>query len=319
MNKFKITKCHWRRQVFSYHPDFGWWWIPGMRARIPNHNDFYMLQTNSAGLRSDRDYPLEKPKDRKRIILLGDSYTAGDGVSNGERFSDLLEKEYPHLDVMNFGVSGSGTDQQVLIYEKMACSYEADAIVFGILVENIIRNRQTCRPGLLGSNEKVVFYRPKPYFVEEGNRLVLKNQPVPVERRTADQLGDWTCPTPNINGSYVNEDGSPGKLWLLMKRILDSFSQSVSQIPVYFLILPIYVHIQEEWQPVYQKYFAELNSPDIQRYIVDPLPDFLALPMPERKACTFEGDPHYTQKAHRLVSRTLIEAFKRHQPDILAG
>jgi len=319
MNNFKITKCHWRRQVFSYHPSLGWWWIPGLRARIPNHNDFYLLRTNKAGFRSDREYPLQKPQGRKRIILLGDSYTAGDGVSNGERYSDLIEAAYPHLDVMNFAISGSGTDQQVLIYEEIARQYEADAVVFAILVENIIRNGQTCRPGLLGANEKVVYFRPKPYFVEEEGRLVLKNQPVPVERRTYDQLENWSCPTPHINEAYIDEQGNQGPLWRLMKQIIARFLSSAGSIPVYFLVLPIYTHILEEWQPVYRSCFDELRDEKNHRYIIDPLDDFLALPMQERNDCMFTNDPHYTQKAHRLISRSLIEEIKKYQPDLLAG
>ena len=42
----------------------------------------------------------------------GDSFTAADGVSNRQRYSDLLEARLPGIEVYNFGLPGTGTDQQ---------------------------------------------------------------------------------------------------------------------------------------------------------------------------------------------------------------
>ena len=50
-----------------------------------------------------------KPQRRMRVLVFGDSFTAGDGVSNGSRYSDVLETLLPPpTEVHNFGLPGSG-------------------------------------------------------------------------------------------------------------------------------------------------------------------------------------------------------------------
>ena len=51
-----------------------------------------------------------------RVLLFGDSQSAGEGMVNAHRYSDLLERAVPGLEVHNYAVSGTGTDQQYLTY-----------------------------------------------------------------------------------------------------------------------------------------------------------------------------------------------------------
>ena len=50
---------------------------------------------------------------------MGDSNTAGDGVSNHQRYSDILSKTL-NCESYNYGLSATGTDQQLLTYRKFA-------------------------------------------------------------------------------------------------------------------------------------------------------------------------------------------------------
>ena len=322
MNSLKATSCFWRRQYFAYHPIIGWWHIPNIRARIPLGDTFHMVHTNGSGLRSDRDYPLQTPLGRKRIILLGDSYTAGDGVSNGERYSDLLEQNYyPYLDVMNFGLNGSGTDQQLLIYENIASNYEADAYVFAILVENIVRNCYTCFPSL--SNwEQAVYYRPKPYFTLDNDYLILHNNPVPLEKRRNDQLGDWKHSFPYLpeypEDAYAVYRFKDREFWQLLKRIVERFLDQVEGKPVFIMPLPMYDHYLEQAPAIYLERFKELEDPARKRYLVNVLPDFLRFPKKDREQFRFPNDPHYTPLAHQVVADSLELYIKTVCPDLLS-
>ena len=114
-----------------------------------------------------------KKSDKKRILFFGDSNTAADGVSNVERFSDLAGK-YFNAEAYNFGLSGSGTDQQYLIWKEYAQNMEVDLVVLGILVENIERNKVAYRETLHPYTKKSLL-TPKPYFNLEKNKLVLQN------------------------------------------------------------------------------------------------------------------------------------------------
>ena len=110
-----LNKTH--RQIFCYNKDIGHLFVPNLNARIMNENGGYYVRTNSLGFRSDVEFK-EKKGDKPRILFFGDSNTAADGVSNNERFSELVGKHF-NAEVYNFALSGSGTDQQYLICKNM--------------------------------------------------------------------------------------------------------------------------------------------------------------------------------------------------------
>lgn len=309
----------WRRQVFEYHSVIGWWHLPNLYARIPLGETLHVLQTNAAGMRSSRDYPKTTPAGRKRIVFLGDSYTAGDGVSNGQRFTDVLEARHPSLDAMNFGLNGSGTDQQLLIFENMARHYEADAYVFCICVENIARNMYTCFPSF-SFRERLVVYRAKPYFELGENGLSLKNQPVPNEKRPADSLGDWKCTFPYIPGDpdyygIYRQPDSPH--WQLMKAILQRFLEQVRGKPVFIAPMPMYNHYLGEFQPLYLQRFAELDQPENKVHLIDVLPALMQPTLETRQEFRFKNDPHYTAKAHQIIADSLDYNLCRLYPELV--
>jgi hypothetical protein len=104
------------RQLFEYHPTFAYRFIPGLKARVDHEGGGYLLRTNAQGFRCSHDFDAARSPGMKRVLLFGDSYTAGGGVSNKRRYGDVLEQLVDDLQVYNFGLSGSGTDQQYLIY-----------------------------------------------------------------------------------------------------------------------------------------------------------------------------------------------------------
>ena len=311
--------CFWRRQTIGYHSVFGWWFLPLMDARIPLGRTYHRLITNSVGMRSHREYPREAPSGRRRVVFLGDSYTAGDGVSNNQRFTDRLEERFAQLDALNFGLSGAGTDQQLLIYEHLARHYAADAYVFCVCVENIARNLYTCFPSYDWSEHHVV-YRPKPYFELADGELVLHNQPVPRDKRPHDQLGDWRCAFPYIAGEadpYAIYRDPQSHHWLLMKQLLLRFIDQAAGRPVFIVPLPMYQHYLEEAGPTYWPRFAELEDTMRGVHVVDLLPAFKAQPMATRLHLRFPDDPHYTGIAHWIVAEALEYQFARHLPMLL--
>src|SRR3972149_6968280 len=100
------------RQTLEYHPVIGFRFIPGIKARIDSPEGGYLIQVNDSGFRCTHNFEKNKKPGVRRILLFGDSFTAGDGVSNDKRYGDILEKEIPDLEVFNFGLPATGTDQQ---------------------------------------------------------------------------------------------------------------------------------------------------------------------------------------------------------------
>jgi carbamoyltransferase len=162
-----------------YHPTIGHLFVPNLNARVMNERGGYYVRTNSLGFRSDVEFGPQRTG-RPRILFFGDSVTAADGVGNSERFAELVGQRFG-AEVYNYGLSGSGTDQQYLIWRELAQNVEADLIVLGIYVENIERIKVRYRESLDRlTGERVLV--PKPYFTLGDGGLELHHSPVPRER-----------------------------------------------------------------------------------------------------------------------------------------
>ena len=98
-----------QRQFLRYHPSIGYTFVPALKTRVVHEGSGYLMRTNASGFRCDHDFVTTGHPDSHRALLFGDSYTAGDGVSNGMRYGDLLEGMVPGLQVYNFGLPGTGT------------------------------------------------------------------------------------------------------------------------------------------------------------------------------------------------------------------
>ena len=170
-------------------------------------------------------------------------------------------------------------------------------------------------------NETGVYYRPKPYFSIDGDALRLCNVPVPKERRPQDDMGDWVCSFP-----YLEEHpGDPYAIyrypdrehWQLMRRLLEHFLALVGNKPVFLVPLPMFDHYLETAPPEYLQRFRELEDPGSNRWVVDVLPRFLERPVSEREPFRFNGDPHYTAEAHRVVADVIYDELLAQIPQLL--
>ena len=72
-----------------------------------------------------------------RIGTFGDSHTFGDEVDKTETYpyqlQELLSKKFPDksIEILNFGISGVGFQEQFLLWEKYAKKYKLDYILIG--------------------------------------------------------------------------------------------------------------------------------------------------------------------------------------------
>jgi len=112
--------CHWKGYAYpSLCPNF---------AGVVSTPDFVVAyKTNSRGLR-DREYTVEKPPGKTRILALGDSFTFGHGIAYGERFTDILENAFDDVEVLTMAVPGSGHDQQLIQFVYEGLEYRPDQV-----------------------------------------------------------------------------------------------------------------------------------------------------------------------------------------------
>ncbi len=160
--------------VTRYDSLLGWSLIPNSsQMSIDAQRDFrYRIDINSMGLR-EREIDAGETR-HHRVLILGDSFAFGVGLEVGERFSDLLDASLPgDVDVVNGGVPGWGTDQEVLFYESSLRRLEPDVVVLTFLAQNDIVNNGLPGP-LVGTGAK-------PRFECAGDSLQLELPPPPAK------------------------------------------------------------------------------------------------------------------------------------------
>jgi lysophospholipase L1-like esterase len=91
---------------------------------------------NSVGFR-DREHSKQKPPGVMRVVVIGDSVTEGTGVEADAIFSSQLQHMLgPQHEVINLGMSGLNTPQEVHILEVEGLSYDPDVVVVNFVLND---------------------------------------------------------------------------------------------------------------------------------------------------------------------------------------
>lgn len=169
-SRFFITSwsSQWqdRSKTWIHDEQLGWFQRPNSQANISHPQFKISVTTNSHGLR-DKEYSLARTN-KKRMLVLGDSFTWGYGVEAEQRFTDILEQRLPDWEIINAGVSGYGTDQELLYYQQYGKLFQPDVVLL-LMYYNDYENNLYDEQYSYG----------KPVFKIENNELVLHNVPVP--------------------------------------------------------------------------------------------------------------------------------------------
>ena len=127
------------------------------------------IRINRDGLR-DREHVKAKPPNTIRIAVLGDSYAEALQVPIEETFWSVLERRLEgckafqgrSVEVINFGVSGYGTAQELLTLRHKVWGYSPDIVLLAFTTGNDISDNSRALKG-----EEI------PYFVIQNGELVL--------------------------------------------------------------------------------------------------------------------------------------------------
>ena len=252
--------------VYVYDEMLGWTFRPNATV-IGQEKSF---TTNSAGLRSRREYSQTPPPDTVRIALFGDSFTAGDEVSDDETWGHQLEMKLNQAgirtEVLNFGVNAYGMDQAFLRWQKAGRGYAPDMVIFGFYPEDLNRNVNIF-PVLYFN--RAAFSKPR--FVLTAGRLELLNYPtIPPEQiadvfesfgshplakhehyyRSRDAVSRWwsfsrlasylheTLKQPEDDEDGQDDYGGPaGERGMLGRAIVDAFANDIKAREAEFLVL----------------------------------------------------------------------------------
>ncbi len=146
-----------RSSFFQRDDQLGWLPRPHMAGEHPYFDRVIPFHTNSRGWR-DREYPLETNSSTTRIVVLGDAFSWGYHVSDQEVYPKVLESLMEQTDVINLGVPGFATDQELQYFKRTALPYHPDTVILAFYVDNFYEadgklvNQALARPTEESSN-----------------------------------------------------------------------------------------------------------------------------------------------------------------------
>jgi hypothetical protein len=152
------------------------------------------IQINSEGLR-DREHAKQKPPNTLRIALLGDSYAEALQVPLEDAFWVVLEQRLQgcraftggrRVELINFGVSGYGTAQELLTLREKVWDYSPDIVLLAVTTNNDITDNLRA----FKKTDEI------PYFVYRDGQLTLddsfrRSRTFRLRHSTLSRAGRW--------------------------------------------------------------------------------------------------------------------------------
>ena len=121
----------------------------------------FIFKTNSSGFRMTDEVHSEKDNDTLRVLILGDSHTQGFEVQQNETFSALLNKKVCNgkvLEVINTGISGSGTSEHLITLQHWAQILKPD-VTIEAFYPNDLQNNMNAFHAIDNGELKVIRYK----------------------------------------------------------------------------------------------------------------------------------------------------------------
>jgi hypothetical protein len=130
------------------------------------------VRISSDGLR-DQEHTITKPANTLRIALVGDSYPEALAVPLEQTFWWVMKGKLAECDaasgkaieIINFGVSGYGTAQELLTLREKVWKYSPDVVMLAVTTNNDVTDNSRA----LKKVDEI------PYFVNRDNQLTLDN------------------------------------------------------------------------------------------------------------------------------------------------
>jgi lysophospholipase L1-like esterase len=146
--EFGLARYYYSSEAHDSEMEFdsylGWRLKTGMHSVKPDHSFLrHALQINQYHLRN-KEVDTMSQKSGMRVIVLGDSFTLARAVPDAEIFTSRLEtllSQRGQFEVINAGVSGFGTAQEMLLMKQLASQgIVGDIYVLMVFVNDILDN-----------------------------------------------------------------------------------------------------------------------------------------------------------------------------------
>ncbi len=270
--------------------------------------------TNEDGLREQRTYQKE-PKRKKRILVLGDSYTFGLGVKSENTYPKQLEQLLSGAEVVNAGVSGFTAWQEMRFFQYEGYKYQPDLVIIGLVMNDLSQTKFCDSRGYIYDKDNPMELEGKPTFYDYliDNSYLLK-----VVLSRVELLKEKFWPHKIYRDLTLLYDLPPATLSKAVNYLLIKYYQSIkikANCEVLIVILPLGKQILESnnyQQIVISQELIKAGFPTI-----DILPQFKKHSLEE--LYNLKNDyGHFNSLGHQLIAREIYQWLKEKQPDFVA-
>lgn len=301
------------------------------------------IRINKLGFRDD-EVSIYKPSNVKRVVLLGDSYAFGMGVSKEDNFPEVLERmlndwdEYYRWEVINLGSIGYTTDNNYLILKEKGLMLQPDIILTELFTGNDITEMRR-HEWTLDENENLIKIIDIKHYVDEENRLRYRGSEEPVSylwnflytrwQILGNKIGVYGHPNngPTLTWpAYLEPDhefGDPNlpEYWLKVELMLSAIKREADGIGAKMKVFAIPMDVQTNkkyWNKYSEMHFdddAYLQSRPQTRLnrslkllgieFIDLLPKFREAP-DDAWYYWEELDPHWTPEGNKAAAEILF-------------
>jgi hypothetical protein len=293
-------------QNFRFSPTKGYELAPGHK------------EINSHGLR-DREYAVIKPPHTFRILALGDSFTYGDGVALEETWVKGLEHRLNqqlgdigvHFEVLNAGIPGYNTHQELIHLRDVGLQFDPDLVVveftlndaeLGVMGLKDVKKH----PWLISVKEWMKSHFALYTFFRQRMSLLLNRLSV---SESEEAIGGGAALPPR-DPLRLAVKGETTEGWDLCRRSLQEIAATVRArgTPVVLAIFPLLVDLTDARYPFKAEHalVAETGR-ESQMVVVDLLPEFLGLE--PSSLWTKPADSHPNARAHAIAVAALYRTL----------
>ena len=291
---------------------------------------------NDLGFRRQEEHP-ELPVPSHNVFVLGDSFVWGYGVGQSEVITDQMSTRLPEYRVQNFGLAGSGTVEQLSIFNRYVRDQlrRGDVVVLAFLGNDFRDNVGHILNGRLHAtieNGEIREIAPEPRSSSAAwlkNKLKDASYLFNLLSYSSGRLKDWrfapaagprSKPSPEATQADTADDSASVTV---TRHYLAALSIACQDKGVPFLVayIPGQAELAEDdmgstedltrsEQRAYRAAFFR-NAQSLDLETIDLLPRFLAVKQSSGQGrLTFEHDFHWNADGHALAATVICESIR---------
>ncbi len=246
-----------------------------------------------------------------RLVMLGDSFTYGQGVTEADTQPRQLERVLgPGYEVVNMGVSGYNTAQQLLFWRAQGIRLRPAAL----LVAFTLSDAELGLLGLKDTREVWIIHVKELVKAHMGMYLWARHAINVLRERWAYAAADGVWP--EVAPLRDAAEGRSSEGWDRCAAALASFAADCRAlgIPCVLVIWPVLEHLDDYPYTRLHEFVTRAAERVGFTAVVDLLPTFVG--RDERALQVSEADMHPNAEGHRLAAATIAAAVR---PLVAAG